>query len=434
MPPLCDRGSLTISLLWRSLRALLNPPSEALLCRPRSRMPLRLPGDTEGAAAGLSHQDVLALKNATSPSWAGPSFGDLWEQVLSRRPVLKQESEALPARPLASIAGPEPVRFLYVMQREWAVVPPPSHGGPDYIASDDATTCHIIAAFNRTTGVCGLCHLDDSKRLGDLQAFEQALLTPLSASSHPTPSPPVDLYIMGGYKDSSAEELTGAVLDYFLTRSHVSYTLRLATVSLTNTLSTPTGPSPRCRAFGLRLSDGAPFTGPLPGHLRGPARALRAARVFADSPQPMTQLHYDTSTHRVSVAPFPFSRASWQRGLLSMDDASLLQHTSTSPTVEGPSFVAEMRQTLALMYDTAVHQHFPPAAAANGRRVLSYASFAVPLVSLQGGMLQGGSGRELGEMKGEAAGPSAAADEQRKRLRREEDRWERDEAETADRP
>lgn len=326
-------------------------------------------------------------------------FATLWGEFLSRHATLKRRSEALPQRTLSSLAGAAPARLLYVMQHEWAVVPGPSEGGPDFIASDDATTCHIVAARNPETGAVGLCHLDHANRVNDLASFEAALA--------PTPpTTPIELYIVGGYREEQSEELSAAVLHYFHLSSGLPWLLRMARLSVGNTETLENGVlSPICRSFGLRCEDGSCFSGPLPPASRGPARALRAARIFSDQPQPLTRLPYNPVSQRVEVSAFPFSRSEWQWQLLQMDDRSLLENTSTSCEVEGPHYAHEMRETLRLLYDSRPDDHFVGTTGG--------ASFDVPRMRLDDEVEQPaecGVVEEQGNNRAEGAGVSKAVE------------------------
>lgn len=97
--------------------------------------------------------------------------------------------------------------------------------GIDYIGSDAATTCHIIALRDPVSGRVTLAHIDTPKALAQLPDMERSLGEGAGYR---------ELYLVGGFDEHSANELTFYVLHYFIKRALAKYLLQMASVSSVN--------------------------------------------------------------------------------------------------------------------------------------------------------------------------------------------------------
>jgi len=359
-------------------------------------------------------------------------------------------------------------RFLYIMQHEWAVVAPGE--GIDYIASDEATTCHLVGLRERGSGVVGLAHVDSPEAVEDLSAMEaaveekaRALRGGGGAAGSDVPLT-FDLFIVGGYDgDSEAGLLTAVVLRHFASESPRRYHLQLALISSLNTCAHPFPSSsssssssfslsvsaPTCRSLGFMIGGGGGgggeggrdgretpdsptgcgrvFTGDVPKGLRGPKHTLRALRLWGWGPRNLIQVevkyqnqkeieteagaslpqHYnlraakkpsdvskeDSSSSTsssssssssssttapsaavaaagggeggeneviISIIPFRFKPSKKIHALSLLSDENLIRETSTSPAIESPSFVKDIRAVLNLLSTAKPEDFFGP--------------------------------------------------------------------------
>ncbi len=356
----------------------------------------------------------------------------------TRRFAAEATRNTLRAQQLAaSSAAPGPTRVLYIMQHEWAVVAP--QDGLHYLASDDATTCHLVGIRERGTGVTGLAHVDTPESVEDLEAMEaeverraRACLGPSSSSLSSSSTTPLtlDLYLVGGFQgDAEAGLLTAILLRHFATTSPRTYHLQLSLASSLNTCPHPTSslPSPICRSLGFALHTGQVFTGDLPRELREPMHTLRSLRLWGWGARNLIRLEYlppsslpaaktpllrgssmakgDSSSSTgssstsssssssssspeletdatpagggsVVIAPFRYKASKHTQELLRLNDSALIQRTSTSPAIESPGFVEEIRAVLHLLSSSQPEQFFGPDCAAP-------AVVPLPLVDLQ---------------------------------------------------
>lgn len=353
-----------------------------------------------------------------------PRFADLWSELMGRRcPALLARSLALAehgtlrdvllAASDAQARGPGPGQgllctILYVAQHEYAVIGPfhPGSGdprAPAFVASDEATTCHLVGLREPGTGVVALAHVDSEEAAAaGLAAMERRLWEEVGARAQgqgasSSSSRVLDVWIVGGYdarqgSRSGGELLTARILAYFADQGDVAVTYRLqaALVSGTNTTALPPPypsglgaggvPAPRCRSLGFCLRTGRAFTGAIPQEVKGPLRALRALRLWGWGARGMSEVVYrppaaasaasstggsvvDDDGGTVLVAPFRYRGDAQARALLAVeDDAQLVAFTSTSPEAEAPSFALEMRETLRLLVGSRPEDFFGPAA------------------------------------------------------------------------
>jgi hypothetical protein len=275
-------------------------------------MPLFLPSETEdgeGESQALNRADIPAAESPPvvpgashavyEPAELPSGFGRGWHALLKRHPVLEARSLAFPRRSLSVLEGtstPErEVTCLYVMQGEWGMVRPGE--GFDYVASDEATTCHMVGLRNPITRAVALCHIDHPHRVRELHHMVESVGEGAGGA-------PLELHLVGGYEELAANELTAELLRFFAT-SPQAFDLRVACVSATNTRIERGLVQPVCRSLGLRCEDGEAFTGVLPRAFRGPGRDYRQARIFSTAEPRICPVIADVTAMEVVVQPFP---------------------------------------------------------------------------------------------------------------------------------
>ncbi|CAM9225097.1 unnamed protein product [Choristocarpus tenellus] len=108
------------------------------------------------------------------------------------------------------------IEVLRVLQGEVAMAMPGD--GPESLGSDCATTCHIVAMRNPSSGQSCLAHLDSASRVTECVNRMNTLMdapVPQDSSTNATGGyPSLDLYVVGGYLgEPEAEELTTCLFD-----------------------------------------------------------------------------------------------------------------------------------------------------------------------------------------------------------------------------
>ena len=262
-------------------------------------------------------------------------------------------------------------RILNVCQGEMAHALP-SHC--DIIASDDATTCHIVALRSVPSNsqvsyepMTSLTHID-------MAGYEQSIREMFEThqryhQDHADRSIdtqaliPMDLHIMGGFddEDESSREISEFLMSLFNKianemRNFFRITLRTCAISSINDngLCCPIG-----RGLGVELSTGEVFLAEVQPSAVGPAIELRSARGWTQpdddqSKERIPQLHlihsaFGPTNGMIVIQPFKFKPFYNMKNLMRLPDALMLQYTSTSPDVEKDNFCHNIRQTLRFM-------------------------------------------------------------------------------------
>ncbi|CAM9488135.1 unnamed protein product, partial [Hapterophycus canaliculatus] len=150
---------------------------------------------------------------------------------------------------------------LCVLQGEVAAANPGD--GPVGLGSDSATTCHIVALRNPTTGRACLAHLDDPKVVDEAIGCMMRLM--YVGGGGKTCEEPLDLYVVGGYLGKSCSQELSTVLLSNLHNSTQRFRVVLACMARLN--SEPTS-SADAGAVGESNGAGAapPALRPSPGH------------------------------------------------------------------------------------------------------------------------------------------------------------------------
>lgn len=239
------------------------------------------------------------------------------------------------ARFLSESQPPGPhLKRIHVLQGEYAVVNTLQERQQVCLSSSDATTCCIVALNCNITGLCGIAHF------GQVQEEQKNCLSPL-LNGLVAP----EVYIVGGFcEQSSCGITTASRLLGILEDSEAHVSIQLACIGAVNT--TP-DKAPKCRSLALtRSAESGCVPSNTTANDQGPAAVQRLARVFAPCVSEHLENVYDTARQlmRVSSVNSSLSRQHVRvyAAMLQLPDADLLNHMSTLPAHEEPSFVPGM--------------------------------------------------------------------------------------------
>ncbi|XP_004932917.2 protein N-terminal asparagine amidohydrolase isoform X1 [Bombyx mandarina] len=247
----------------------------------------------------------------------------------------------------ARVVGPAGV--LYVGQREMAAVVPHDKN-VNIIGSDDATSCIIVVVRHSGSGAIALAHLDGS---GTAEAAA-AMVSRVQQLAVGYPEGRLELQVIGGFTDPHrySDELFANIMLSFH-RLTVEIDLTLACCCELNTL--PGGLAPLVTGVGVDIRAGDLFPATFPD--KGPELPLRGARTITSGPHSAQVLDiYDNAVGMLRVGPFNYDPLRGVDLWLEQSDEFILQHLSTTPAVEPPHFVHNIRMTLKF-----IQQHPFPA-------------------------------------------------------------------------
>eukprot|EP00978_Attheya_sp_CCMP212_P044746 scaffold320826_cov53-Attheya_sp.AAC.4 len=290
------------------------------------------------------------------------------DRHLSFLPSLVERSEMLLANPPRNLHPDSDTRILNVCQRELAHAVPSQC---DIIASDMATTCHILAIRSELSEepLTSLTHVDgvgyeDCIR-GMIQEhkmhhfgyascdLEEEKKQELSAENDRIE---MELHLLGGFED---EEGVSRQLSEYLIRllariaeeetASIKMTLKTCAISMMNDdgFRAPVG-----RGLGINLRTGEAFLVAVQKGVEGPVSDLRAARLWAEAEQPtlpVLSVIHTAKSDTIQIQPFEFASVPNLDTILNLPDKVLLQCTSTSPDVEHNDFCNNLRRTLTYM-------------------------------------------------------------------------------------
>lgn len=272
-------------------------------------------------------------------------------QITSHPQVVKA-TEEFHRSPVRSLSR----RVIYVAQHEWCG--PVFPADADWIGSEDATTCAVIALRSVSSGCCAVGHFDSR------ESVEASLATMIdSITSHKEQAhssiidEEIDVGIVGccdGEDGSHFEDSqsTAEVILSLLQASPCKFNMKLACILGLNAPMPGTheiirGVAVQCNAAGeASVFAKAAFED------RGPMLEARTAQLWSRS----------LGTAMVKVFPFPlngngnyfvvypvlFHAKKDRRSFLSLDKATdheLLQF-STTPCLEGPNFCKDIRAAI----------------------------------------------------------------------------------------
>jgi len=234
-------------------------------------------------------------------------------------------------------------RTFYVFQKEFATISPASNF--DWLGSGDATTCVIVLLRADNSKRVSVGHFDgaDNQITGQVGCSLSAMINSFTEEER---NQGLCAHLVGGYCDEKDQGklLTNKILEVF-SNSAVNIHLDTFFTDRLNTEQKPKiGPVPRTQGAAIHTQTGQVI---LVSNFkfRGPEIPLRSIHSFLGSHQ--LQNIYDPHTNHMTLGPYYYQP--WTKEaklLLNNSDKELLQNMSTSPKVEGPNFVKEMRRAL----------------------------------------------------------------------------------------
>ncbi|XP_046660426.1 protein N-terminal asparagine amidohydrolase isoform X2 [Homalodisca vitripennis] len=237
-----------------------------------------------------------------------------------------------------------PVGLLYVQQREMAVTVPHDKN-VNIIGSDDVTTCIIVILRHTGSGAVGLAHFDGSgTEEGVLNIVHR--VQELAMAGYPEGR--YELSLIGGFSDSHnySEELFYSLMHSFH-KQVIEIDLVLACIGELNTIVRNGVHWPILYGAGVNVKTGEIFPATFPD--KGPEQALRSARHLTGGQQVLDI--YDCSLGLLRIGPFNYNPLRGVDLWLEQPDEVILQHLSTTPDVEPPHFVMQIRATLKYIQD-----------------------------------------------------------------------------------
>ncbi|CAG9793719.1 unnamed protein product [Diatraea saccharalis] len=244
-----------------------------------------------------------------------------------------------------------PQGLLYVGQRELAAVVPHDKN-VSIIGSDDATSCIIVVVRHSGSGAVALSHLDGS---GTAEAAA-AMVARVQQLAVGYPEGRLELQLVGGFTDPHrySDELFANIMLSFH-RLSVEIDLLLACSCELNTALGGGAPAPLVTGAGVDVRSGELFPATFPD--KGPEVPLRGARMITGGPHSAQVLDiYDNAVGMLRIGPFNYDPLRGVDLWLEQSDDFILQHLSTTPAVEPPHFVHNIRVTLRF-----IQQHPFPA-------------------------------------------------------------------------
>lgn len=271
-------------------------------------------------------------------------------------------------------------RILYVGQAEVA------HATSlqcDIVASDKATTCHILAFRSSFLGkpLVSLAHIDSCAYetcISDMLRYHRDFHfasedeEKKEEGDQETRLLRVDVHLVGGFNDDASREISAFVIRAIATVAHsergsMRVVLKTCVVSSMN----DTGKCcPVGRGLAIDINSGDAFLAKVENEVTGPVPEVRSARIWSGKSGGRLSLIHDAMSSGFYVEPFSFKASRDIRTLLSLRDDVFIRCTSTSPEVEEDGFCNDARNTLRFMCETNPQKVFGiPRRALRYRRV-----------------------------------------------------------------
>ncbi|XP_063244679.1 protein N-terminal asparagine amidohydrolase isoform X2 [Bacillus rossius redtenbacheri] len=260
--------------------------------------------------------------------------------LFHNHPLYKDTASQLLSIPTKMVG---PVGLLYVQQRELAATVPQDKNVA-IVGSDDVTTCIIVVVRHTGSGAVALSHLDGA---GTEEAVMN-MIQRVQELSMGYPEGRLELQMVGGFSDTRnySEQLIYSIMQAFQ-RQLVEIDLTLACVGDLNTTIRGNVRCPILFGCGVNVKTGELFPATFPD--KGPDQALRSARHFTGGQQVLDV--YDCSLGLLRIGPFNYDPLRGVDLWLEQSDDFILQQLSTSPEVEPPHFVMQVRATLKYIQD-----------------------------------------------------------------------------------
>ncbi|KAK6632623.1 hypothetical protein RUM43_013391 [Polyplax serrata] len=261
--------------------------------------------------------------------------------LFHNHPVYRDSALQLVSIP-TKVVGP--VGLLYIQQRELAVTAPHDKN-VSILGSDDATTCIIVVLRHSGSGAVGIAHLDGVGTEEGVQSMVQRV----QQLALGYPEGRLELQMIGGFTNNRrnySEELFGSIMHAFH-KQPMEVDLTTACVGELNTTIRGGIHWPIIYGIGVNVKTGEIFPATFPD--KGPDPALRSARHLTGGQQVLDV--YDCELGLLRIGPFNYEPLRGVDLWLQQSDEFILQHLSTSPEVEPPLFVTQIRATLKYIQD-----------------------------------------------------------------------------------
>lgn len=253
-------------------------------------------------------------------------------------PIFRESAAQLLAIPTKVIG---PVGLLYVGQREMAVTVPHDKN-VTILGSDDATACLIVVLRHTGSGAVAMAHFDgsgtDEGVINMVHRVQELAYT----------EGRFELQIVGGFSDSRnySEELFNGLM-YAFHKHPLEIDFTLSCTGELNTMVRNGMNWPILYGCGVNVKTGEIFPATFPD--KGPEQPLRSARHLTGGQQILDI--YDCSLGLLRIGPFNYNPLRGVDLWLEQPDEIILQHLSTTPDVEPPHFVMQVRATLKYIQD-----------------------------------------------------------------------------------
>ncbi|KAL0270926.1 UNVERIFIED_CONTAM: hypothetical protein PYX00_008197 [Menopon gallinae] len=237
-----------------------------------------------------------------------------------------------------------PVGLLYIHQREMAVTVPHDKN-VSVLGTDDATTCIIVVLRHSGSGAVGMSHVDGAC----VEEGVQSLIQRVQELAVGYPEGRLELQLIGGFtynRGNYGEELFSSIM-HEIQKQPVEVDLTSACVGELNTTIRGGIHWPVLYGVGVNVKTGEVFPATFPD--KGPDLALRCARQLTGCQQVLDV--YDCSLGLLRIGPFNYEPLRGVDLWLQQSDDFILQHLATSPEVEPPHFVSQIRATLKYIQD-----------------------------------------------------------------------------------
>lgn len=286
-----------------------------------------------------------------------PASFDAVDIYLRSIPQLMQPADELLANAPRRFTCASSDRLLYVGQGE---VGHATSRQCDVIASDKATTCHILAFRSSSSKgpLVNLAHIDGAGYESCIRSMinEHVLFhadgEEMKSLCDADPIN-IDVYVMGGFEDHDDSSRTiSNFLMHLLVQvaaeqsEELTLTLKLCAISSMNDdgRACPIG-----RGLGISILTGEAFLTSVDVEVAGPAPLLRSARLWSgNGGKTLSVIHTHTSNSMV-VRPFRYAPLPQLDTLLTLPDEIMINYTSTSPDVEEDDFCDSVRATLLFL-------------------------------------------------------------------------------------
>ena len=239
-------------------------------------------------------------------------------------------------------------RLLFVAQKEYAVLSTNQNQGRfDWLASDDATTCHIMILKEPKTHTYGLMHIDGfGETRQDILEMISSILRCCRAVSNDDVTD-LDMYLFGGFVDAKghSEPIFRDVLDICKSVRQNIHLKMACCYSINNETK-------RELEFPIITGVGVDFRTQeihiVKCVFQGPDALLRHVRLLYDSNKDgRCQQIYDFTQGLVYIEPFIFRTPSYAYyELMRLPDHLYLKYTSTSPHCEPDHFVESSKNAI----------------------------------------------------------------------------------------